>query len=130
MGVERLERHAAGHEQTWTFAREPAGEGQLEVRVAAPDELVALNEHGALIRRGSVMHHYGAGTWIDAAGNETAIPLHFEDEALVLRVPDHVISQSVYPAVLDPIIGELNLALRFAAEPTTDSVRLDGTDGL
>ncbi len=48
---------------------------------------------------------YGAATWIDAAGHETAVAQAVEGDAIVLTVPREVLNNTLYPAVLDPVVS-------------------------
>jgi hypothetical protein len=97
-----------GLEQSWRFAAQPEGQGDLEVRVAVSGmEHVGTTpsgEHFADAATGLGVR-YGHGTWVDARGERTAVPVRFESDQLVLRVPARVVAASRYPAVLDPVIG-------------------------
>ena len=106
--VERLIPRTVGVEQMWTFAERPAGEGALVVRVAAPGAVyVGADGHGLTFRnvRTGALWTYGHGTWIDADGRRTAVPARWVGGTIELRVPAAVVNTSMYPAVLDPVIG-------------------------
>jgi MYXO-CTERM domain-containing protein len=97
-----------GAEQSWRFAALPRGSGDLLVRVSAegqkfrgetPSGLHFVGPKHALGMR------YGHGTWIDAAGNRTAVPARWTGSAIELRVGSDVLERAAYPALLDPTIG-------------------------
>lgn len=100
--VERVEALSVDLEQSWSFARRPEGEGDLEV---------ALEVDGAEVRRvgerGVELDSftYGHGLWRDADGVATEIPASHRDGAIRLTVPRALIASSRYPAVLDPRIS-------------------------
>ncbi|MBX3270520.1 MAG: hypothetical protein KF729_09680 [Sandaracinaceae bacterium] len=106
--LERIENRADGVEQRWHFERRPEGQGALIVRVAVEGMrhrgASATGEHFEDPATGLGVR-YGHGTFIDARGRETHVPVHFDGGALVLEVAADVVDAAAYPAVLDPIIG-------------------------
>ena len=106
--VEHLENTEQGVEQSFSFATKPAGRGDLEVRIVVSGEAYAGETASGLhfvdpaTGLGVV---YGVATWVDARGQKTAVPVDFEAGEIVLRVPERALDESVFPAVLDPIIG-------------------------
>jgi hypothetical protein len=105
--VENITNSAAGIEQSWVFFDSPDAEGDLEVSVQVTGHrYVATTDSGLhFAAPGRLGFRYGHGTWIDAAGNETAVPARFEDGAIRLTVPRDIVENSSYPAVLDPTIS-------------------------
>ncbi|WP_434384328.1 TolB family protein [Melittangium boletus] len=106
--VEHLRNGADGVEQSWRFARRPAGTDALEVRVPVEGGRFLGETDGGLHfaeSATSVGVRYGHGTWVDARGERTPVPARFEGDAIVLRVPASVVDASAYPAVLDPIVS-------------------------
>jgi MYXO-CTERM domain-containing protein len=104
--VEQLANGADGIEQSWRFARPPEGKGDLEVRLPIrTGHFTGETENGLHFTGGRLGFRYGHGIWIDGLGVETRVAARWEESAVVLRVPEAVIDGSVYPAVLDPMIG-------------------------
>jgi hypothetical protein len=105
---EEIRNHTDGVEQSWHFAERPAGEGDLEVRVAV-DGMAhrGTTEHGEhfVDPATDLGVRYGHGTFVDARGARTHVPVRYDGAELVLTVPAEVIDRAAYPAVLDPIIG-------------------------
>ncbi|MBM7113169.1 TolB family protein [Archangium primigenium] len=106
--VEHLRNGADGVEQSWHFARRPAGTDALEVRVPVEGgRFLGETDGGLHFAEGSTGPgvRYGHGTWVDARGERTPVPARFEGDAIVLRVPASVVDASAYPTVLDPIVS-------------------------
>lgn len=106
--VERIEATSDGIEQSWSFAREPAGEGDLVVHVRAGGAtFTARTDHGLHFgaTSGRLGLRYGAATWIDRDGARTSVGARYADGEIVLVVPADVLRASRYPAVLDPVIS-------------------------
>ncbi len=106
--TETLRNTRDGLEQSWTFASTPAGDGELLVRIGTEGmnhvATTPSGEHFADSMTG-LGARYGHGTFIDAAGVRTAVPVAYEGGSLVLRVPAEVVDGAAYPAVLDPVIS-------------------------
>jgi hypothetical protein len=106
--IETLRNTQDGLEQSWMFASAPAGDGELLVRIGTQGmshiATTPSGEHFADSSTG-LGARYGHGTFIDAAGVRTAVPVSYEGGSLVLRVPSDVIDGAAYPAVLDPTIS-------------------------
>ncbi|WP_434042918.1 MULTISPECIES: hypothetical protein [Sorangium] len=104
--VERLRSRIEGVEQTWAFAREPDGSGDLQVRVRATGlPLAGQSASGIRFADASSTLVYGRATWIDAGGRSTPLPYAVEGRDIVITVPEPVLEGSAYPALLDPLIG-------------------------
>jgi hypothetical protein len=136
--VEHLRNGEQGVEQSWSFDRAPRGQGELRVRLPVQGLVhtgtSASGLHFADARTG-MGFSYGHGTWVDASGQRTAVPAEFIDGAIHLRVAEHVLASSAYPAVLDPVITpELIIDGRLlAADVTTRThpvMAFNGTDYL
>ncbi len=135
--VETLASSSRGVEQSWHFAAAPEGEGDLIVRVATSGMgHVATTASGEHFRdeTSGLGVVYGHGTWVDAAGTRTPVPVRFESGALVLAVPSDVVLRSAYPAVLDPLIGpevatDAPVVGPRGASQVQPSVASDGTSG-
>lgn len=134
--VETLRNSAAGLSQTWTFARPPAGSGDLTVRVRTRGlALVASRTDGLHFAdaRGGPGLLYGPATFVDARGVRTAAHERFEGDAIVLTVPATALDRAAYPAVLDPLLSpERTLGEPLVIAPPTQEVEpaiaTDGTD--
>lgn len=98
---------AIGIEEQWRFDQAPRGEGDLEVALDTNAEWLATTSYGLAMQLDGSRFNYGHGTWVDATGRRTPIPARWVQGRIVLRVPDLVVNDTIYPAVLDPIIGTL-----------------------
>ncbi|MEM9194570.1 MAG: hypothetical protein AAGF12_35660, partial [Myxococcota bacterium] len=106
--MEQLRNYAEGVEQTWTFAEAPAGEGDLRVEVATSGyEYVTQTAQGHHFRDpvSGLGVKYGLAYWVEANGERHSVPVAHEGDKLVIRVPEHVLDNSAYPAVLDPTVS-------------------------
>lgn len=103
--VERLAPLLEGLAQSFSFDKAPPGAGDLVVAIDLDGpEFIAASPQGLYFSEGSTRLHYGAATWIDAEGIETPVRARAVEGGLELIVPDAVLSSSVFPALLDPII--------------------------
>lgn len=103
--AERLRASSDGVEQSWAFAREPRGTGDLVVRVRAAGEAYTRSTpHGLHFSGASLGLRYGVATWVDASGARTTLEPRFEGGEIILSVPDALLRGSRYPAVLDPVV--------------------------
>jgi hypothetical protein len=111
--VEHLENNDDGVEQSFEFAARPEGSGDLEIEIAVSGQsFVGATEGGLhfIDPISTIGVRYGEATWVDAQGTKTHVNTDFVDGRIVLRVPEALLDSSVYPAVLDPIIGpEINI---------------------
>lgn len=109
-GTPYAEHHANradGVEQSWHFPVEPVGTGDLAVAIAVPGaKLVRSDERGLVLRGESGAEvRYGVATWIDARGTTHRIEPRYEAGSITISVPERIVDESAYPAVLDPVIG-------------------------
>ncbi len=110
---ERWTSGAQAGEVGFHFAERPAGSGDLTIAVRA--QLGAAGEPMAVTSDARGLHfasagagvgfRFGHGTWIDGAGNRTAIAARWTGATIQLTVPAAVLESSRYPAVLDPVVG-------------------------
>jgi hypothetical protein len=106
--AEHFRNSKEGVEQSWSFERKPGGTGALEVRVEVESgQYLGQTDGGLHFAAGptGLGVRYGHGTWVDAEGHRTAVPARFEEGSIVLSVPEQVVEDSAYPAVLDPIVS-------------------------
>ncbi len=105
--TEHLKNSEDGVEQSWAFARKPAGNGDLVVRVKVSGQkyagATALGLH-FVDPKTKIGARYGWATWIDAAGRRTEVRGRFEGGNIVMAVPATVVDGASYPAVLDPVV--------------------------
>lgn len=100
-GIAQLVRaNEHGVEILWELEAEPPGDGDLVVRLAIETAPRAIDDAG--VHFDGV--RFGHGTWIDAAGERTPVLAQVAGDAIELRVPRELVSSSVYPAVLDPLL--------------------------
>jgi hypothetical protein len=97
-----------GVEQSWLFAAEPGGSGDLEIQVQ-PSGMDFLGQTASGLHFGDpasgLGFRYGHGTWIDSRGARHPVPVRFQAGRIVLTVPAKVLHGAAYPAWLDPTIG-------------------------
>lgn len=95
-----------GIEQSWHFAAEPAGEGDLMVAISASGlDYQGVTASGLHFRQtGELGLRYGHATWIEADGDRWEVPAQYDNGHIVLAVPEEVVAGSAYPAILDPIV--------------------------
>lgn len=134
---EHVYNSAAGIEQTWDFAMEPAGQGPLAVRVAIRGQRyvgVDARGHHFIDEAAQVGLVYSHAVWVDLAGRRTEVPVVFDAEAgeLVMTVDAETLASSQYPAVLDPTVsaenGTSGPAITSSAQlEETPVVAFDGT---
>ncbi|MBX3154693.1 MAG: hypothetical protein KF773_01750 [Deltaproteobacteria bacterium] len=99
-----------GIEQSWKFGVQPLVPGDLDIEVAVRDQtFVAATDSGLHFQSPQGLGiRYSHAVWRDSAGSEWVIPSRFEADRIRITVPEDIIADSVYPAVLDPTItGEL-----------------------
>ena len=103
---EEIRNTRDGTELAWRFRARPAGEGAVSVRIGLRGATVArVDASGAHLDGARADYRFGHGTWIDASGRRTPIPVRADHGELTLTVPPEVVDGASYPAVLDPIIS-------------------------
>jgi hypothetical protein len=105
--VELIENLPDGIEQSWKFANEPTGSGDLVVRVAAAGftQATATPTGVHLMNPGRLGIRYSNATWIDSAGEAWSVPSTWDGTDIVITVPADMIERTQFPAVLDPVVG-------------------------
>lgn len=96
-----------GFEQAWRFHARPPGTGPLLVRVGfdGAAEAVGDGERGVrLSLGGGAVLRYGHGTFIDASGRRTRVPVRATGAGVELSLSGAAVDAAVYPAVLDPSV--------------------------
>lgn len=93
-------------EQSWQFEQPPGTTGDLTIAVGTTglDYIGATSDGLRLRRPDGVDVGYSHGTWIDASGIRSPVPAVFDRRRILLTVPAAVVADSVFPAVLDPVI--------------------------
>lgn len=104
--LEQIENFEGGVEQSWEFSQPPAGTGDLVIHVAAVGrDYVTTTSRGLHFgATGKLGFRYSHATWVDATGDITPIAATWSDGGIVLTVPEDVLADTTFPAVLDPII--------------------------
>lgn len=99
-----------GIEQSFVFARRPAGDGDLVVRGQITTALAGayVSELGArfTLPSGDGVS-FGAVTGIDANGATVRGALRLVGTTLELSLPDAFVDAAAYPLVLDPLLGSI-----------------------
>jgi len=105
--TEVIENREDGIEQSWRFASEPAGDGDLLVEVAVSgQQTVGSSRTGLHFLSGDRLGaSYSHATWVDASGTSWRVPVAWDGQRIAMRVPASVLDRSTYPAALDPVIG-------------------------
>lgn len=96
-----------GLEQQWHFDAPLEGSSDLVVEIGvanAPPPRVDATK-GLVFGDGDQAISYGHGTWIDARGTRTHVPAQWLGDRIALVVPASTLRSSVFPALLDPMIG-------------------------
>ncbi len=136
--VERLENSDGGVEQSWTFLAPPAGSGDMTVRVKltglVPAGATELGLHFADPVTGLGLR-YGRASWIDGLGQVAELSARLDGDEIVITVPEDLVQSSVFPAVLDPVIGpELGMDVPVSARAWNSredpAIAFDGTNYL
>ncbi|MDQ3297469.1 MAG: hypothetical protein M3619_12845 [Myxococcota bacterium] len=104
--IEEIENREEGVEQRWHFDAAPAGTGDLVVSVAVQGHASASSsKHGLhFLAADGLGFRYSHGRWLDGAGEAWDVPAVWENNKIVLRVPQHLLDVTVFPATLDPLI--------------------------
>ena len=106
--VEHLTNSGEGLEQSFRFASRPEGHGELALRIAVGGATYAgktANGLHFIDPKTGLGLRYGKATWIDAKGLRRDVPMHWQDNAIVLSVDEDTLDASAYPALLDPLIN-------------------------
>jgi hypothetical protein len=136
--VEHLRNSEQGVEQSWSFEQAPRGKGDLWVRIPVKGLVhTGTSEQGLHFAdaRAGLGFRYGHGTWIDGKGRRTPIPAKYANGQIQLRVPEAVLDESAWPAVLDPIISremfiDGRLVTGDTSVRTASALAFNGTDYL
>ncbi len=103
--VEQIENREEGVEQRWQFNGVPSGVGDLEVSVAVSGfDRVETSNSGLHFFAGGLGLRYSHARWIDSKGGAWDVPSEWTGDAIIVRVPDHVLASTVWPATLDPTV--------------------------
>lgn len=108
---ERYESRPGGLEQTFHFDQRPAGDGDLELRIAVAGSVQApavASAHQSLTFTTADQRsiQYGAAFAYDRAGERLPIPTAYDGVGTItLTVPAAFVERATYPLVVDPLIG-------------------------
>jgi hypothetical protein len=136
--MERLENTDEGVEQSWTFLAPPAGSGDMTVRVKltglVPAGATELGLHFSDPMTGLGLR-YGKASWIDGLGQVAELSARLDGNEIVITVPEELVQNSAFPAVLDPVIGpeigmDVPVSTRAWSSREDPAVAFDGTNYL
>jgi hypothetical protein len=106
LAEEHLDLNANFVEQSWSFARQPPGSGDLVVKLRTHGlRGVGADQSGLHFRAGEQRFSYSVAKWIDATGRSNRVDTRLHRGEIVLTVPAQVVEASAYPALLDPTIS-------------------------
>ena len=135
--TEQIKNRTDGVEQSWTFAAEPEGEGDLVVSIAesGPAFVKATDTGLHFAAAGEVGYRYSKAVWRDADGKEFELTPTWDDGRIVITVPDGLLEDTTWPAVLDPTVTpeadvDSPIAGYTGVGSRNASVASDGTDYL
>jgi hypothetical protein len=129
---ERYDVGPEGIAQSFVFARLPAGDGDLVVRLAVTTELPLARADANGLRFelpdvGGVQ--IGAVTGIDARGRQQPGSITFGGDTIELRLPATFVDNAALPLVLDPQIGPVFTVLASTFDyQNPDLARLHGAN--
>lgn len=95
-------------EQSFVFDSLPR-RGEIVVETPCPSELTTRSVGADRVfenERGRV--DYGHAVAIDAAGRREPLTVAFEDDTIVLRVPESFVATASLPLVIDPLVTTVN----------------------
>jgi hypothetical protein len=112
--VERFDVRADALKQSFVFDRQPAGNGDLIVRLLVDTNMAAAPGgflQGLTLRAGALdAVHVGAVVGIDATGREIAGHMNYTGTHLELVLPHAFVATASYPLILDPPISSAIVA--------------------
>ena len=92
--------------QAWSFETVPSGKGDLTVRVRLPNVTRVDAEGDNLkVQTATAAFLYEQAAWIDADNNRTKIVPKWNGSAIEITVPEELVANSKYPAMIDPLVG-------------------------
>ena len=108
--VEAYDVLGQGLEQTFVFARRPAGEGDLCIRGSVTTSLWSepvTDQATELVFRdadGRSIVHYGRAVAIDADGDQFVMTTSWQDHTITLRLAAADVARADFPLVVDPLL--------------------------
>ncbi|WP_223639439.1 Ig-like domain-containing protein [Corallococcus sp. EGB] len=106
--VEHLRNTEDGLQQEWVFSSAPRGSGELVMTLPAKGlTYVGATDKGLHFKdeQTGLGVRYGHAAWVEASGRSTPVLARYVAGALQLRVPEEVVSSSVFPATVAPVIS-------------------------
>jgi hypothetical protein len=135
--VEVLTNREDGIQQAWRFAAAPAGTGDLTVEVQISGQnFVSATDSGLHFQSTAGLgFRYSHALWLDAAGHEWPIQAEWKAGHIAITVPGGILSETVFPATLDPTISaevavDTQVNGSTGASSTFPAVAFDGTNYL
>jgi len=105
--TEWLENGPSGVEQSWTFSSLCSPLDDLEIRLQVAGLAYAGRTEAGLHFRdpeSGLGFRYGRALWLDSRGETVRAELAYERGDILIRVPEAVLGETVFPATLDPTI--------------------------
>lgn len=134
---EEITNREDGVQQEWRFEREPEGSGDITVEVAVNgQQFVVDNDSGLHFKSPQGLgFKYSDAIWVDSAGKEWPIASKYDNGRIVLNVPADILTQTTFPAILDPTVSaevavDAPVNGHTGANARTPSVAFDGTNYL
>jgi hypothetical protein len=128
--VERYDVREDGIEQSFVFAKRPAGSGDLVVRLAVQAAVAGRSTADGgceFVLDGVGGVRFGAVTGIDADGNRCRGGVVLRGSVLELSLPAAFVDAASYPMVLDPLVGAALLGPNASNDDNLPDAAYDAT---
>lgn len=132
---ERLTNTVLGLHQEWKFTQPVSGDLTVKVSLGSYQYSSTTEQGLHFLGSDGMGIRYSHGIWISADGTEWPVPAVFEDGAILLTVPESVVAQTRFPAVLDPTVSsevaaDIPVAGPTGAQQIQIALAFDGTNYL
>jgi large repetitive protein len=135
--VEVLTNREDGIEQAWRFPAAPEGAGALTVEVqVSGHSFVSATDSGLHFQSPAGLgFRYSHAVWIDATSRRWPITSAWQDGRIAITVPEDILAESTFPAVLDPTVTaevavDAVVAGSTGQSSMTPAIAFDGTNYL
>jgi hypothetical protein len=105
--TETIANREDGIEQAWSFPTAPQTTGDLVVTVDVTGHAFAAETASGLHfkSKAGLGFLYSNATWVDAVGTEWPVQSKWVDGQISMTIPQSVLAETVFPAVLDPTVN-------------------------